>query len=58
MLGDAPGLQAKHIVHVYSPEWGKTTSQQDLEAVVKSALTLADEKNVVSIALPSIGSGT
>jgi len=56
MLGDAPNLKAKHVIHVHSPEWGKEESEKDLETVIKNALTLADEKNVESIAFPSVGS--
>jgi len=57
LLGDAPNLKAKHVVHVHSPVWGTGNPEQDLENVVKSALTLADEKNVQTIAFPAIGSG-
>lgn len=56
MLGDAPNLKVKHIIHVHSPQWGKDESEKDLETAVKNALTLADEKNVESIAFPSVGS--
>lgn len=56
MLGDAPNLKAKHIIHVHSPQWGKDESEKDLETVIKNALTLADEKNVETIAFPSVGS--
>lgn len=56
MLGDATNLKAKHVIHVHSPEWGKEESEKDLETVIKNALTLADEKNVESIAFPTIGS--
>lgn len=56
MLGDAPSLKAKHVIHVHSPVWGKEESEKDLETVIKNALTLADEKNVESIAFPSVGS--
>lgn len=56
MLGDAPNLKAKHVIHVHSPEWGKEESEKDLETVIKNALTLADEKNVESVAFPSVGS--
>jgi len=58
LVGDAPNLKAKHVIHVFSPVWGNGDSEGDLENVVKNALTLADEKNVATIAFPSIGSGT
>ena len=56
LLGDAPNLKAKHVIHVHSPKWGKPESEKDLETVIKNALTLADEKNVATIAFPSVGS--
>jgi len=58
LLGDGPNLKAKHVIHVHSPAWGKEESEKDLETVIKNALTLADEKNVATIAFPSVGSGT
>ena len=57
LVGDAPNLKAKHIIHVYSPVWGVGKADEDLAVVVRNALTLADEKNVATIAFPSIGSG-
>nr|ARC95285.1 histone macroH2A [Hydra vulgaris] len=58
LLGDSVDLKAKHIIHVHSPTYvSGGSSEEDLENVVKNALTLADEKNVAVIAFPSIGSG-
>uniref|UniRef100_T2MHP1 Core histone macro-H2A.1 n=2 Tax=Hydra vulgaris TaxID=6087 RepID=T2MHP1_HYDVU len=58
LLGDSVNLKAKHIIHVHSPTYvSGGSSEEDLENVVKNALTLADEKNVAVIAFPSIGSG-
>lgn len=61
MLGEAPNLKCKHIIHAFSPSWkedsGKENPEENLEAVIKNCLTLADEKNVKTIAFPSIGSG-
>ena len=48
---------AKFVVHVNSPFWNSTNAQQMLDTAVKNTLTLADEKNLKSVALPSIGSG-
>ncbi|XP_061181866.1 core histone macro-H2A.1-like isoform X3 [Saccostrea echinata] len=50
---------AKFVIHVNSPTWsgGTGNSQQLLEKAVKNVLKLADEKNLKSIAIPSIGSG-
>lgn len=48
---------AKFVIHVNSPTWGSSNSQQLLEKATKNVLTLADEKNIKSIAIPSISSG-
>lgn len=58
LLGDAPNLKAKHVVHVHSPEYGKPESEKDLENVIKNAMSLADEKGCGTIAFPSVGSTT
>ncbi|XP_033119709.1 core histone macro-H2A.1-like [Anneissia japonica] len=51
---------AKWVIHCNSPVWGGTSNNvaiQRLESCVKNCLALADEKNLASIALPSISSG-
>lgn len=48
---------AKYVIHVNSPSWGSTNAQQMLDTAVKNILSLADEKNLKSVALPSISSG-
>ncbi|XP_002737268.1 core histone macro-H2A.1-like [Saccoglossus kowalevskii] len=48
---------AKYVVHVNSPGWGNASSIPNLEKAVKNILSLADEKNLTSVAIPSIGSG-
>lgn len=48
---------AKFVIHVNSPTWGANNSQQLLEKATKNVLALADEKNIKSIAIPSISSG-
>ena len=57
MISDAPNLKAKYVIHVHSPVWGKGNPVEELEKAVHNALSLADEKSLTSIALPSIGSG-
>lgn len=60
LVSDATGLKCKHVIHVHSPKWNSSSekkSEEDLENAIKNSLTLADEKNVATIALPSIGSG-
>ncbi len=53
----AKKLPAKYVIHVCSPTWGQQNAQQSLEKAVKNILILADEKNLKSLALPSISSG-
>jgi len=50
-------LPANHVIHVHSPKCGDENAEEDLIKCVKSALTLADEKNLKTVAMPSIGSG-
>jgi len=57
LVGDAPNLKCKHIIHAFSPNWSGDNPEEQLETLIKNCLTLADEKNVSSIAFPSIGSG-
>ena len=54
---DAHNMPAQYVIHVHSPPWGNDASVDNLEKAVKNVLTLADEKNIKTIALPSIGSG-
>ncbi|XP_061421065.1 core histone macro-H2A.1-like [Lethenteron reissneri] len=53
----APGLEAENVIHCNSPSWGTDRSAELLEKTVKNCLALADEKKLVTVALPSIGSG-
>ncbi|XP_071954511.1 core histone macro-H2A.1-like isoform X2 [Antedon mediterranea] len=51
---------AKWVIHCNSPVWSGTNNSvaiQRLENCVKNCLALADEKNLSTIALPSVGSG-
>lgn len=48
---------AKFLIHVHSPSWHSQNAQQNLEKAVRNILTLADEKNLKSLALPSVSSG-
>ncbi|KAJ7383676.1 Core histone macro-H2A.1, partial [Desmophyllum pertusum] len=54
---DGHNFPAQYVIHVHSPTWGSDTSVDDLEKAIRNVLTLADEKNIKTIALPSIGSG-
>ena len=50
-------LQAKFVIHVNSPSWGDVNARDELKTTIANALKLADQKNLKSIAFPSIGSG-
>ncbi|XP_055517757.1 core histone macro-H2A.2-like isoform X2 [Leucoraja erinacea] len=56
VLGQAPGLPAKFIIHCNIPQWGVDKCEEHLEKAVMNCLTLADEKKLKSIAFPSIAS--
>jgi len=51
-------LNAEHVIHVHSPKWGTDNAEDELAKCVKNALTLADEKNLKTVAVPSIGTGS
>ncbi|XP_028404138.1 core histone macro-H2A.1-like isoform X2 [Dendronephthya gigantea] len=51
------GFPAKFVIHINSPTASQKDALAKIEEAVKNVLTLADEKNLKSIALPSIGSG-
>ncbi|XP_046856762.1 core histone macro-H2A.1-like [Xenia sp. Carnegie-2017] len=51
------GFPAKFVIHVNAPVHSQKDAVEKVEEAVKNILTLADEKNLKSIALPSIGSG-
>lgn len=53
-------MLCKNIIHVYSPSWDTMQQVQridELTKVVQNILTLAETKNLQSVALPSISSG-
>ncbi|CAG5126781.1 unnamed protein product [Candidula unifasciata] len=53
----AHNFAAKFVIHVNSPKWNDNNSQQHLDKAVKNVLKLADDKQLKSLALPSISSG-
>lgn len=53
-------LAADYVIHAVGPVWGSGGEGEDeakLASAVNSALTLADENQITSIALPGISSG-
>ncbi|KAG8269169.1 Core histone macro-H2A.1 [Homalodisca vitripennis] len=45
------------VIHVNSPGFNEADSLDKLERAVRNCLTVADQKNIKSLALPAIGSG-
>ena len=56
-ITSAGRLPAKYVIHAVGPRWGMGNEEQLLYEAVQSALTLADEKGLRSIALPAISTG-
>ncbi len=50
-------LPCKHVIHVHSPQWSDKEAVPNLEKTVKNCLTLAENKNLSTVAFPSIASG-
>ncbi|PIK61858.1 putative core histone macro-H2A.1 [Apostichopus japonicus] len=50
-------LPAKFVIHCNSPSWSSSNAVPNLEKCVKNCLALADEKNLNTIAIPSVSSG-
>ena len=53
----AGNLPCDYVIHVHGPSWNETDSLPLLNTSVKSCLKLASNKNIKSIAFPSISSG-
>lgn len=49
---------AKYVIHCNLPTYGSANALELMEKAVKNILTLADEKNLKSIVIPSITTGT
>lgn len=50
-------LKAKYVIHTVGPVWGEGNEEEKLRNAVKSALKLADDLKVSSVALPAISTG-
>ena len=56
--GSGDSLPCKHVIHVHSPGWPGTDAVENLDKSVKNCLTLAENKNLSTVAFPSIASGS
>jgi O-acetyl-ADP-ribose deacetylase (regulator of RNase III) len=50
-------LPCGHIIHAVGPRWGEGDEDAKLQAAVRGALSLADRKNMKTIAFPAISTG-
>jgi O-acetyl-ADP-ribose deacetylase (regulator of RNase III) len=50
-------LPAKYVIHAVGPIWGEGQEDEKLETAVSSALALAEELQVTSLAFPAISTG-
>ncbi len=53
----AGSLKAEYVIHTVGPVWGEGDEDNKLKSAVSSALKLAEEKGIKSVALPAISSG-
>lgn len=56
-ITSAGNLKARYVIHAVGPIWGTGNEEMLLEAAVRSALTVADQAGVRSVALPAISTG-
>ena len=58
VVTSAGGLQARCVIHAVAPRWrGNTSDAKLLASAYATSLRLADERNLRSIAFPSLGTG-
>ncbi len=56
-ITSAGNLKANYVIHAVGPVWGEGDEENKLRSTVRSALELAEEKGISSVALPAISSG-
>jgi O-acetyl-ADP-ribose deacetylase (regulator of RNase III) len=57
VMTTAGNLNARYVIHAVGPMYGEGGENEKLRSAVNSALNLADEKGLTSIALPAISAG-
>jgi O-acetyl-ADP-ribose deacetylase (regulator of RNase III) len=50
-------LKAKYVIHTVGPVWGEGKEEEKLRSAVRSALEVAENLGVSSVALPAISTG-
>lgn len=53
----AGNLKAKYVIHAVGPVWGEGEEERKLRSAIRSALKLATELKLQSIAIPAISTG-
>lgn len=57
-MSGAGNLPCSHVIHVNSPSWTVDKGVDQLKKTVENALQLAEDKQLESIAFPSVASGS
>ncbi len=53
----AGSLPAKYVIHAVGPRWGEGNEEEKLRSAVRSALKVATQLKLESVALPAISTG-
>jgi len=57
VITSAGKLPAKWVIHTVGPVWGEGDEENKLRAAIQNSLTLADEKELTTIAFPAVSAG-
>lgn len=57
VMTNAGSLKAKHVIHAVGPRMGEGNERGKLASATRASLTLAEERELTSIALPAISTG-
>ncbi len=57
VMTGAGQLKARHVIHAVGPLFGEGDERNKLRSAIHSAIMLAEENKLTSIALPAIGTG-
>lgn len=58
VMSGAGNLPCRHVIHVNSPNWSTDKGVDELKKTVENALQLAEDKQLESLAFPSVASGS
>jgi len=57
VITGAGNLKAKYVIHAVGPMFGEGNEKEKLQSAVSSAIKLAEEKGISSMAFPAISAG-